>query len=473
MLRSRPTWWGRRNHILCTVAVFIVLTSLDNAAIGLLPPLYPVIARGLSVQELSIGFVTALTILIVGLASAGWGYWGDRNGRKRLLLYGSVLWSTMTLLTGLSQNYAQFLLFQVLSAVGLGCVASLGFSLVGDFISPTRRGLIMSLWGLTQGIGLGVGVLLAGLLGANNWRLPFFLVAGAGFLFSVLYLPSYEPERGRMEPELRKAIEGGAHYDYKVRLGDVVRLATRGANLWLIAQTFTAQLAYGSLIWLPRLFAAKTQGEGYSLETATVVGSLFAIVFSIGGGFSILGGYLGDRWQSRDLRGRALISAIGIWGGIPFYLALFFLPLSGLAFVEEKGAPGVVGGVLMSLFTNPWVVLSFVVALTALAFTSLASPNWFALINDVNLPEHRGSVFGMGTMVLGMGRAVGNGLAGVTFATLSSSVTPPWNYAWGLALFQLFFIPTGLCYYIASRKIPRDIARVRETLAQRASRLAG
>ncbi len=314
-------------------------------------------------------------------------------------------------------------------------------------------------------------MLLAGLLGADNWRLPFFLVAGAGFLFSVLYLPSYEPERGRMEPELRKAIEGGAHYDYKVRLGDVARLATRGSNLWLIAQNFTAQLAYGSLLWLPRLFAAKTQAEGYSLETAIMVGSLFAIVFNIGGGFAILGGYLGDRWQRRDPRGRALISAIGIWGGIPFFLVLFFLPLTGLAVVEEKGASGVVGAVLMSLVTNPWVVLSFVVALAALAFTSLDSPNWFALINDVNLPEHRGTVFGLGTMVLGMGRSLGNGLAGLAFATLSSSTTPPWNYAWGLALFQLFFLPTGLCYYIASRTIPRDIARARQTLAQRAMSL--
>ncbi len=153
MRRSRPTWWGGHNHILYTVAVFIVLASLDNAAIGLLPPLYPVIARGLAVQEVSVGLVTALTILIMGIASAGWGYWGDRGGRKRLLLYGSLLWSTMTLLTGVSQSYAQFLLFQVLSAIGLGCVASVGFSIVGDFISPARRGLIMSLWGITQGMG--------------------------------------------------------------------------------------------------------------------------------------------------------------------------------------------------------------------------------------------------------------------------------------------------------------------------------
>ena len=38
-------------------------------------------------------------------------------------------------------------------AVGLGSVASIGFSVISDFISPRRRGLAMSLWGLSQGAG--------------------------------------------------------------------------------------------------------------------------------------------------------------------------------------------------------------------------------------------------------------------------------------------------------------------------------
>jgi hypothetical protein len=63
--------------------------------------------------------------------------------------------------------------------------------------------------------------------------------------------------------------------------------------------------------------------------------------------------------------------------------------------------------------------------------------------------------------VNGVGRAAGNGLVGAVFHTLS--------YASGLALFQVFFIPTGVMYYLASRSSPRDIDSVRELLRARAA----
>ena len=219
---------------------------------------------------------------------------------------------------------------------------------------------------------------------------------------------------------------------------------------------------------MPRLFAAKVEAEGYTLETATVVGSLFAILFQVGGAFSILGGYLGDLWQRRDPRGRAMLSAIGVLGAIPLYLALFFLPLHGLDLSESTGTGAVVGGVLRNLFTNGWVAGAFLLALGALALTSVDSPNWLALITDVNLPEHRGTVFGLGNLPNGIGRATGNGLTGVSFAYLAARFTPPRNFAVGLALFQLFFLPTGLCYYQATKTTPADTAAAKRTLAERA-----
>ncbi len=87
----RPQWWGGERHVVFTVVVFVILASLDNAAIGVLPPLYAVIAEDFSVGEVSIGFVTALTILVMAVAATVWGYWGDQGGRKRLLLFGTLI----------------------------------------------------------------------------------------------------------------------------------------------------------------------------------------------------------------------------------------------------------------------------------------------------------------------------------------------------------------------------------------------
>ena len=450
------------------MAVFIVLASLDNAAIGILPPLYGVIAEDLSTSEFAIGVVTAVSILVAAVAAVGWGYLGDRSGRKRLLFYGTVVWSLGLLLSTTANGYFLFFALQVVAAVGLGCIASVGFSVLGDFVSPWNRGYVMSLWGVSQGVGMGVGFLLAGMLGVDEWRIPFYVVAGAGMTFGLAYLLTYDPARGRMEPDLQKVYQSGAEYEYKVQLKDVVSVAARRSNLWLILQGFTAQIAYGSLIWLPRALASKIEAGGYSLETATAVGSLFAIVFQVGGLLAIFGGQLGDRWQSRDSRGRALLCAIGVVGAVPWYLVLFVFPLNGLDLSDGVSTVRLAGEVLISLFTNGWVVGTFFLALGALAFTSVDSPNWMALINDVNLPEHRGTVFSLGNLSNGIGRSLGNGLTGLAFAALAVPFAAPWNYILGLALFQVFFLPTAFCYYKASKTAPGDIAEARSTLAKRA-----
>ncbi len=114
-------------------------------------------------------------------------------------------------------------------------------------------------------------------------------------------------------------------------------LIRRPTNVWLIAQGLTAQLAYGSLIWVPLLYQEKVIAEGYSIATATRVGGLLGAIFQVGALFSVLTGYLGDRVQAkRRLDGRALISAIGVVGAIPFFLGFLFIPLRGLEVTDGR-----------------------------------------------------------------------------------------------------------------------------------------
>ena len=63
--RSKAAWWGNERHQLFTLIVFVILASLDNAARGVLPPLYAVMARHFQVSESALGFVSALGILVV------------------------------------------------------------------------------------------------------------------------------------------------------------------------------------------------------------------------------------------------------------------------------------------------------------------------------------------------------------------------------------------------------------------------
>ena len=88
----------------------------------------------------------------------------------------------------------------------------------------------------------------------------------------------------------------------------------------------------------------------------------------------------------------------------------------------------------------------------------------------MNLPEHRGTIFGLGNLSNGVGRSIGNGLTGVAANVLSRTFTEPMNFAVGLALFQIFFLPTGYCYWRAAKTCEADIERVRSTLTARSAK---
>ncbi|MEU0151873.1 MFS transporter [Micromonospora fulviviridis] len=467
---TRVSRRGNAAHRFYSVVVFVVLASLDNVAIGLVPPLYGSISGALGVSQRLLGLVTAVSFLVSAVAAVAWAYVGDRTDRKPLLMVGTLIWAAGTGGSALAEHYPTFLAAQLVAAVGLGAVGSVGFSVVTDLISPRRRGLVMSFWGLSQGVGTLAGTLTGGLLGATDWRRPFLVLTVVGLVATVAYLFTYDIRRGQSEPELAAALDAGGEYDYRISRADLPRILARRTNRWLVLQGLTAQAAFGSLVWLPVLFSQRAEAQGYSAATAVVVGSVFATLFQLGGVLSIVGGLAGDALQRRTPSGRALVAAVGILAAVPFYLVLFLVPIR--IDVPDGGSSGaVIAAVLASVFTEPTVGLSLLTAVLALALTSANSPNWFALIADVNPPEHRGTVYSLGNLVNGVGRAAGNGLVGVAFQALRAAFPPPLNYAVGLAAFQLFFIPTGVMYWLAARTSPRDIAQVHDLLHARADRL--
>ncbi len=446
-------------HRAYSVIVFVGLASLDNVAITLVPPLYGSIADQFGVGEGRIALATTVMFLISAVAAIAWAYAGDRLDRKPVLIAGTLIWVAGTAWTSLAGSYPSFLSSQALAAIGLGGVASVSFSVVSDLISPRRRGLVMSFWGLSQGLGTLVGTILAGVLGSTNWREPFLVVAMAGVVATVAYVFTFDVPRGDSQPEL-----AGVQYDERIHRDDLPRILGRRTNIWLILQGLTAQVAFGSLVWLPVLFRSRAEDQGYTTATAVIVGSVFATLFQLGGALSILGGLIGDRLQRRTPRGRALVAAVGVLAAVPFYVVLFFVPLR--IDVPDGGSAGaVVRAILGDVFTDPTVGLSLATAIFALALTSANSPNWFALIADVNPPEHRGTVYSLGNLVNGFGRAGGNALVAVAFGRLSGAFPPPLNYAVGLAAFQLFFVPTGIMYWLASRTVARDMADTHAALA--------
>lgn len=451
-----------------TIFVFIALAAFDHTIIGLFPPLFQYIAKDLQVGIGKLGIISGINILVTAISSVYWGYLSGKFKRKRLIMVGTFIWVLSVFLTSISQNYVQLLFFQMLTGVGLGCIASIGFSVLTDYIPYRKRGLVLSLWGMAQGLGGIGGSLLASLTAANSsWRWPFELVGIIGFILMILYFFVEEPSRGQSDPELKGLISNGQIYNYIIESTHIASLLLKSSNVYLFLQAFFMNIATGSLIWLPTLFIFKIQQQGYSMETAMIASGYLYAIFQLGGMTSAYFGHLGDKLQKQSYKGRALVTAIFVFLTFPFYVLMFIVPMENLSLPNDNNPIFILIGLMQQIIINPWMLLLFVLSFLASAAQSANTPNWLALITDVNLPEHRGTAFSVANLFNSLGRTIGNVGVGIVLGVISNYFNEPYSFIITLAILQIFLIPSAFFYLGMAKKNVSDINHVKETLKKR------
>lgn len=446
----------------------MTLASLDNAAAGVLPPLYAIISRELQASEASLGLVTAVYVIIVALSSIFWGYQGDKGQRKPLLLAGTAVWVLMMISTGLISTFPLFLLFQLGTAVGVGAVSSIGFSVVSDLVPAHRRGFALSLWSISQGLGAAFGALLASTAGAYNWRFPFFVIAAIGLLFGLLYAFIPEPKRGQSEPELQPLFEAGLTYQNRIDRQAIITIMSQPTTRWLLIQAFFFSMAFGASVWIPRWAISRVQAQGFELESATIIGNAIVLLFSVGSFASIYAGHLGDKLERRGLRKRPLLAMSATITSLPFFILLFFMPLEGVPPPTDDTLFTYIIWIWQSFLQNPLLVVAFLIALIGNALLTADLPNWAALITNLNLPEHRGTAIGISRLFRAAGNAIGIAVAGFLFQHLQQTFTESTAFAIGLSIFQSITLISSLCYAFILRPLPIDYQKVHALLKKRA-----
>ena len=451
-----------------TIFVFVALGAFDNIVIGLFPPLFSMIARDLRIQISSLGTISAVNILVTSLASVYWGYLAGKGKRKKYIIIGTLIWAVSIYLTSISKSFLQLFIFQFITGIGLGCIASIGYSILTDTIPDKYRGMLLSLWGMTQGFGGIAGALMASLIAPDtSWRRPFEIVSVIGLFLIVLYLFVKEPGIGSSEPELKGLIEKGHRYHYSIQRKDLSFIASKPSNIWLLLQGFFMNIATGTLIWLPTMYISKIEHQGYNTHIAIVAaGYLFALL-QTGGLTSSFFGYLGDRLQRKTYRGRALLTALLVFLAAPLYSGMFLIPLTALKLPDNHNPAVLLISLLKEIVLDPWVTAMFVLAFLATAAQSANTPNWLALITEVNLPEHRATVFSTANLLSGLGRTVGNVGFGFVLGMITASAAEPNNYVYTLIIFQFFFLPSAFCYIMMSRSNSTDIKKVKSILRRR------
>src|ERR687886_520909 len=179
------------------------LASIDNTVLTLLPELAPQIRHDFGVSNHRLGLLMGLLLAVVALTRLAWGYRSDQADRRRLLIIGTLTWAVPIAAVPFSRTYLTLCALVLLAAVGLGCIATVGYSIITDLVPARWRGFLLGLWGGAQALGALTGGLLAGLLAPSaGWRAPFGLMALVGVACSGLALLAASPRKGQADTRL-------------------------------------------------------------------------------------------------------------------------------------------------------------------------------------------------------------------------------------------------------------------------------
>ncbi len=139
------------------------------------------------------GYNLAFAVLIITASSLA-----DRFGRKKLFIFGVFIFTTSSLLAGLSNSIEMLIFFRVLQGLSAAFVVPVTVPLAVDIFPPEKRGLIMGLWGAFAGLAAACGPALGGILTEYfSWRYIFFINVPIGIICVLLTLKfikeSYDP----------------------------------------------------------------------------------------------------------------------------------------------------------------------------------------------------------------------------------------------------------------------------------------
>jgi predicted MFS family arabinose efflux permease len=204
--QASPTWLL---IVLCAAALPTVLSVV------MLGPLLVALAHEFQTSVAVVGQLAAATAITWGITAPLAGPVSDAYGRRLMLLTGLLLMAWGILGSILAWNYNALLAFRLLTGVGAALVPPNGIAMIADVFPPEERGQAIGWVVSASGIGVALGVpLVASLLGAGGWKLPFAVVGAASmgiWLLLWVWCPRRPQQPGQALAFLSHYREVGSH----------------------------------------------------------------------------------------------------------------------------------------------------------------------------------------------------------------------------------------------------------------------
>ena len=309
-----------RNYALSVLVVVYTFNFIDRQILSiLLEPIKQDLGLSDSALGMLTGFAFALFYATLGIPIARF---ADRGNRRNLIALALTIWSGMTALSGLAQNFWHLLLARIGVGVGEAGCSPPAHSMIADYFPAENRATALGIYSLGIPFGILFGFIAGGWLNEFfGWRVAFFVVGIPGVLLALLVRYTLrEPPRGMAEGRVAEVEQPTVMETFQFLW------SKRSFRHMAVGGGLTAFVGYGVVTWVPSFLI-----RSYGMSTGDV-GTYLGLILGIPGGIGIaLGGYLADRYGARDTRWYLWVVAVALIACVPLSFGVY---LSATAFAS-------------------------------------------------------------------------------------------------------------------------------------------
>jgi predicted MFS family arabinose efflux permease len=277
----KPEW-----TLLAFLWVCYVLNHADRQVVY---TLFSALQKEFGFSNTVLGLTGALFLWVYGFCSPAAGILGDRLSKTKLIVGSLAVWSSLTLLSGLSPNGSFLLSCRARLGVSESLFMPAAYALIANAHGPATRSKAIAIFGTSQLFGVALGGSGSGFIAELlNWRVSFWLLGLAGLLFALplaQFLRSL-PDHFHHGSDTRKE---------PATVGSFIRLlripSLRIVTAFVASATFGLFLVY---TWLPTFLYDKFS---LGLARAGFEASVYPQIGTLGG--LLVGSVLADRYYLR------------------------------------------------------------------------------------------------------------------------------------------------------------------------------